>query len=90
MAICSIIEETCLRVSGQEDNEWVVDTAASYHATFCKKIFTNYKVGDFGAVEMRNTNCSKIVGICDIQIQISVRSIITLKDIHHVPKFRLN
>lgn len=33
VAIFSIQEKTYLHVSSQEENEWVVDIAASYHAT---------------------------------------------------------
>ena len=48
--------------------EWVVDTAASYHATPNKEFFMTYKAGDFGCVKMGNTASYNIVGIGDICI----------------------
>lgn len=90
VAICSIQEETCLHVSSQEENEWVVDTAASYHATSRKDFFTTYKAGDFGVVKMGNTSSCEIVGIGDIKIQTNIGSTMILKDVRHVPDLRLN
>ncbi|KAF8378616.1 hypothetical protein HHK36_029964 [Tetracentron sinense] len=64
VVVLSFGEEEYLHVADQ-DIEWVVDTAASYHATPNKEFFTSYKVGDFGTVKMGNTSHSKIMGIGD-------------------------
>ena len=48
--------------------EWVVDTAASYHATPNREFFNTYKVGDFRCVKMGNTASSNAVGIGDVSI----------------------
>ena len=48
--------------------EWVVDTAASYHATPNKELFITYKAEDFGCVKMGNPASSNIAGIGDISI----------------------
>ncbi|KAA8532468.1 hypothetical protein F0562_032501 [Nyssa sinensis] len=68
----------------------VVDTGASYHATYNKEFFTSYKGGDFSTVKMGNTSHSKIVGTGDICIRTSVGCTITLRDVRHVPDLRLN
>jgi transposase InsO family protein len=79
----------CLHIAGN-DEEWVVDTAASYHATPNKEIFTSYKAGDFGMVRMGNTSNSKIVGVGNIRVQTNVGCTLILKDVRHIPDLRLN
>ena len=70
--------------------EWIIDTAASYHVTPNKEFFTSYRPGDFGTVKMGNTSYSKIVGIGDVCIQTDVGCSLTLRDVRHVPDLRLN
>ncbi|CAH9126641.1 unnamed protein product [Cuscuta epithymum] len=82
-------EQECLHVSTHEV-EWVIDTAASFHATPHQNLFTSYKSGDFGAVKMGNTSFSKIVGIGDVHITTNVGCALVLKDVRHVPDLRLN
>ena len=89
VVLCSSHEETCLHTSNQ-DVEWVVDTAASYHVTPYKDFFKTYKAGDFGTVKMGNTSSAKIVGIGDVQVKTNVGCSITLKDVRHVLDLRLN
>ena len=48
--------------------EWVVDTAALYHASQNKEVCSTYKVGDFEDVNMGNIASSNVVGIGDICI----------------------
>ncbi|MBT1595334.1 hypothetical protein, partial [Klebsiella pneumoniae] len=67
----SLLNEECLHVADDE-TEWVIDTAASYHATPNKEFFTSYKAGDFGTVKMGKTSYSKIVGIGDVCIKTNV------------------
>ncbi|CAL5393971.1 unnamed protein product [Camellia sinensis] len=89
IALFSVEEEECLHMS-DNDTEWVVDTAASYHATSQKEFFSTYQAGDFGTVKMGNSSFSKIVGIGDIHIQTKVGCTMVLKDVRHVPDLRLN
>lgn len=70
--------------------EWVVDSAASYHATSNKEFFMVYKVGDFGRVKMGNSSHADIVGIGDVCIQTNTGCTLTLKDVRHVPDLRHN
>ncbi|KAA8550265.1 hypothetical protein F0562_001949 [Nyssa sinensis] len=85
---CYHCEEECLHVGNE--TEWVVDTGASYHATYNKQFFTSYKAGDFGTVKMGNISHSNIVGIGDVCIRTSVGCTMTLRDVRHVPDLRLN
>ena len=88
-AVIYVKEESCMHVTNQ-DAEWVVDTAASYHATPHSDIFTTYTTGDFGTVKMGNSTFSSIVGIGDIHIKTGVGCTMVLKDVRHVPDLRLN
>ncbi|KAA8531564.1 hypothetical protein F0562_006273 [Nyssa sinensis] len=79
VVVLSCGEEECLHVGNEI--EWVVDTGASYHATYNKEFFTSYKPWDFGTVKMGNTSHSKIVGIGDVCIHTSVGCTMTLRDV---------
>ena len=72
------------------ESEWVVDTAAAYHATPVRDLFCRYVAGDYGNVKMGNTSYSKIVGIGDICLKTNVGCILVLKDVRHVPDLRMN
>mgnify|MGYP003740606461 FL=1 len=89
VVVLSCGDEECLHVT-DENVEWVVDTAASYHATPTREFFTSYKAGDFGTVKMGNTSYSKIVGIGDVCVRTSLGCTLTLTDVRHVPDLRLN
>jgi hypothetical protein len=80
MVVLSYGAKDCLHVAGNDD-EWVVDIAATYHTTPNKDIFTSYKIGDFGMVRMGNTSNSKIVGVGNIQVQTNVGCTLILKDV---------
>lgn len=64
--------------------EWVIDSATSYHATSNKELFTMYKVGDFGKVNMGNSIIAKIFGIGGVCIKANIGCTLTLKDVWHV------
>ncbi|CAH9131081.1 unnamed protein product [Cuscuta epithymum] len=89
IALVTCGEEACLHV-GTHDIEWVIDTAASFHATPHQSLFATYNSGDHGAVKMGNTSFSNIVGIGNVHIQTSVGCTLVLKDVRHVPDLRLN
>ena len=82
-------EEECMHLAGIE-SEWVVDTAASYHATPVRDLFCRYVAGDYGNVKMGNTSYSKIAGIGDICLKTNVGCTLVLKDVRHVPDLRMN
>ena len=43
-------KEDCLHVADHSYTEWVIDTAASYHATSHRELFSSYNAADFGTV----------------------------------------
>ena len=82
-------QEDCCHVT-EQDVEWVVDSATSYHCVPKREYFLTYKAGDFGTVKMGNKSVSHIAGIGEICIQTSMRCTLTLKDVRHIPDLRLN
>ena len=89
MVVLSYGTKDCLHIAGN-DEEWVVDTAASYHATPEKEIFSSFKTSDFSMVRMSNTSNSKIVGVGKIRVQTNVGCTLILKDVQNIPNLRLN
>ena len=57
-------QEDCCHVA-EQDVEWVVDLATSFHYVPKREYFLTYKVEDFGTVKMGNNSVSQIVGIGD-------------------------
>nr|KYP66486.1 Retrovirus-related Pol polyprotein from transposon TNT 1-94 [Cajanus cajan] len=74
----------------EPDEEWIIDSAASYHCVPKREYFTTYRKGDFGHVNMGNKSTSQIVGIGDIHLQTGVGCTLILKDVRHIPDIRLN
>ena len=50
-------QEDCCHVA-EQDVEWVVDLAASYHCVPKREYFSTYKAGNFGTVKMGNKSVS--------------------------------
>jgi hypothetical protein len=88
VVVLSIQEQKCEHVDNNDD-EWVVDSAATHHVVRTKELFTTYKAKDFGTVKMGNTSYSKIVRIGDVCIKTNVGFTVMLKSVRHVPDFML-
>lgn len=94
--VVSCKEQGCLSVANDHLNvaddqiEWVVDTGASYYATFSRETFTTYKAWNFGAVNIANSSNLKIIWIGDVYVQTNIGWTMTLKDMQHVFDVRLN
>uniref|UniRef100_A0A2N9GFS8 Integrase catalytic domain-containing protein n=1 Tax=Fagus sylvatica TaxID=28930 RepID=A0A2N9GFS8_FAGSY len=68
VVVLSIGEDECCHVADPYD-EWVIDSAASYHVTPRREFFTSYKAGNLGRVKMGNKSYADIVGISDICVE---------------------
>ncbi|GAA0145953.1 hypothetical protein LIER_06020 [Lithospermum erythrorhizon] len=79
--------DVCYASSG---DDWVIDSGASFHVTPHKSFFMTYKQGDLGEARMGNNGVSEIKEICDICLKSDRGSEIILKDVRHIPDFRLN
>ena len=68
-----------------QDNNWVIDSSASFHITSHSDFFTSYRTCDFGNVRIGNSGVSKILSIGDIFLETSIGNKPVLKDGRHVP-----
>uniref|UniRef100_A0A2N9HLW0 Integrase catalytic domain-containing protein n=1 Tax=Fagus sylvatica TaxID=28930 RepID=A0A2N9HLW0_FAGSY len=82
-------EDECCHVADPYD-EWVIDSAASYHVTLRREFFTSYKAGNLGRVKMGNKSYADIVRISDICVETNTGYTLKLKDVRHIPDMRLN
>ena len=84
-----VTDDGCVNLITQ-DNNWVIDSSASFHVTCHSDFFTSYKTGNFGNVRMGISGVSKIVSIGDVLLETSIGNKLVLKDVRHVPDIRLN
>ena len=87
--IMIVTDDSCVSLATQ-DNNWVIDSGATFHVTSHNDFFTSYRTGDFGNVRIRNKGVSKIVGIGDDCLETSIGNKLVLKDVRHVPDIRPN
>ena len=87
--IMIVTDDGCISLVTQ-DNNWVIDSGASFHVTSHSDFFTSYRTSDFGNVRMGNSGISKIVSIGDICLKTSIGNKLVLKDVRHVPDIRLS
>ncbi|KAL8092162.1 hypothetical protein AgCh_034456 [Apium graveolens] len=59
---------------------WVMDFGASFHATPCKDLMLNFRVGNFCKVRLADDETLDIAGMGDINIRTSFGTSWTLKD----------
>uniref|UniRef100_A0A2N9FPX7 Integrase catalytic domain-containing protein n=1 Tax=Fagus sylvatica TaxID=28930 RepID=A0A2N9FPX7_FAGSY len=71
-------------------DEWVIDSAASYHVIPRREFFTSYKAGNLGRVKMGNKSYADIVGIDDICVETNTGYTLKLKDVRHILDMHLN
>uniref|UniRef100_A0A2N9HLM6 Integrase catalytic domain-containing protein n=1 Tax=Fagus sylvatica TaxID=28930 RepID=A0A2N9HLM6_FAGSY len=89
VVVLSIGEDECCHVANPYD-EWVIDSAASYHVTPRREFFTSYKAENLGRVKMGNKSYADIVGIGDICVETNTGYTLKLKDVRHIPDMRFN
>ena len=51
---------------------WIVDSDTSFHVTSGYDFFTSYTSSDFGSVRMKNDGITKIMGMGDVCLKISI------------------
>ncbi|RVW22327.1 Retrovirus-related Pol polyprotein from transposon TNT 1-94 [Vitis vinifera] len=73
-----------------QETSWVIDSGASIHATPRKDFFTSYTSGDFGSVRMGNDGSAKAIGMGDVRLETSNGTMLTLKNVKHIPDIRMN
>ena len=72
-----------------DESTWVIDTT-SFHITSHRDFFSSYTNCDFGWVRMINVAKCKVVGMRDIQLEISIGYKFILKDVRHISEMWFN
>ncbi|KAL8157159.1 hypothetical protein AgCh_002026 [Apium graveolens] len=67
---------------------WVIDSDASFHATPCKDLMLNFRVGNFSKVRLADDETLDIAGMGDINIRTSFGTSWTLKDVRYIPRLK--
>ncbi|GAA0166475.1 hypothetical protein LIER_21621 [Lithospermum erythrorhizon] len=80
-------EDVCYTAS---EERWVIDSGASFHVTPHKHMFKTYTEGCYGEAMMGNNHVSKIVAMGEICLKSNNGSLIVLKDVRHIPDFRMS
>ncbi|KAK3037909.1 hypothetical protein RJ639_031800 [Escallonia herrerae] len=75
-----------------DDNSkvWYVDSGASIHCMPHRDCFSNYVHGDYGHVTVGNGYRCSIVGKGKVEIKLSNRGTLVLKDVRHIPEMQNN
>lgn len=71
-------------------NEWILDSACTYHMTPMREWFFEFEELDGGVVYMGNDNPCKTVGIGSIKLRNHDGSTRILKDVRYVPNLKRN
>ena len=71
-------------------NEWILDTACSFHMCPNRDYFSTYKSVQGGVVLMGNNHACKIAGMGTIKIKMHDGVVRTLTDVRHIPDLKRN
>jgi hypothetical protein len=71
-------------------DQWVLDTACTFHMSPKRDWFTTYELVDDGSVLMGNDVACKIVGMGTIRIRMHDGIVRTLKNVRHILELKKN
>jgi hypothetical protein len=71
-------------------DQWVLDTACTFHMSPKRDWFTTYELVDDGSVLMGNDVACKIVGMGTIRIRMHDGIMRTLKNVRHILELKKN
>nr|CBG76256.1 OO_Ba0005L10-OO_Ba0081K17.7 [Oryza officinalis] len=74
----------------QTSDQWILDTACTYHMCPNRDWFVTYEFVQGGTVLMGDNTLCKVVGIGTIQIKMFDGCIRTLSDVQHIPNLKRN
>ncbi|KAL5740548.1 hypothetical protein ACOSQ2_029728 [Xanthoceras sorbifolium] len=71
-------------------NEWILDTACSFHMCPNRDYLSTYKSVQCGVVLMGNNHACKIAGMGTVKIKMHDGVVRTLTDVRHIPDLKRN
>ena len=74
----------------ESSESWVIDSGASFHATFQQDIFQNYVKSVLRKVYLGDDEPCNIVGKGDVVVSPSNGSTLKLRNVRHAPKLKRN
>ena len=74
---------------GCQEESWVLDSGASFHATSQKEFFEKYVPENLGKVYLGDDKPCAIIGKGVVKIKVK-GSVWELKDVRHIPDLRRN
>ena len=83
VVVLLVQKQKCEHVDNNDD-ECVIDSAATHCVVRTKELFTTHKAGGFATIKMGTTSYPKIVGIGDVCIKTNVGCTVMLKNVQHV------
>ena len=69
---------------------WILDSGASFHSSPSKKLFQNFKSGNFGKVYLADNKALEIEGKRDVCIKTTSGNQWTLEDVRYIPGIKKN
>ena len=82
--------ETVLAVSDSHvGDKWILDTAASFHISTSRELFSTYE-RCVGSALMGDDHACKVVGIGSVRIKMFDGIVRTLTDVRHIPEMKKN
>ncbi|KAJ9548930.1 hypothetical protein OSB04_021473 [Centaurea solstitialis] len=75
----------CIETSAES---WILDSGASFHATYNMKMVKNLRTGKLGRVRLADHRTLDITGIGDVDIKTSLGTTWTLKDVRVIPSLK--
>ena len=67
---------------------WIMDSGASFHATFNTKTMKNLRTGNFGKVRLADNHTLDITGIGDVDLKTPLGTTWTLKNVRVIPSLK--
>ena len=87
--ILFICEQSSVNLANEECT-WVIDSGASFHITPSRECFSSYTTDDYGRVKMGYSGARKTIGIGSVCPTTPTGSILTLRDVRHMPDISFN
>ena len=87
--ILFICEQASTNLASEECT-WVINSGAPFHITPSRECFSTYTTMDYGGVKMQDSGECRILDIGNVCLTTSTDCRLILKDVWHMPNFRLN
>ena len=82
--------EDAFLYASNHDNDWILDSGSSYHATPSRENCISYKSGNLGKVRVGNKSICDIKVVGDVIVKTKDGSSLFLKWVRHVPELGMN